>query len=707
MLLQIARTLLALLLLGGVARAQSGAISPPGPLPTLCPGGQSATGYTSYGQPLNCGNPVGTGTINSGTTGQIAIYPGSGTTIGPESLAALIASFPSSSITNTMLANSTISGIALGGNLDTLTFGTHLTGTSYNGSAAVSLGIDATSANTASTIVARDGSGNFSAGTITANLTGHASLDLPLTGGTLSGELTTLASATGSAGLNLPPGTAPTSPNNGDIWVTTAGLYVQINGVTVGPLSTGGGSSAFSAITSGTNTTAAMVMGSGGSLATSGSGTIAATSVPAAGVASGALANGMTATTQTVGDNSPKLATDAFVIANAGGGSSTITEGTTPTSGFTNTYLMTSSGSAVGQVAPNLSSFSATDSTHTTSVAIANIGGQDNYNGSSLTATVPSTSTAGNGQSFTVTNQNASTLTLSGGQTLNGLASATTLHAYGFASCLGNGTTADCIGFPGYGTIATNALTKFIDGSGATTASSMVDNGSGVVVGGATGGAEGAGTINATNLYVGGVAVGTPGGSSNSVQYNASSSFGGISLGAGQLLVGQTGTPAAEPVSGDATLSAGGALTVTKSNGTAFGTAAFDNTGTSGATIPLLNASNTFSAGQAIAPTNDGTQSAGGTLTMDLSASNNHTATFGAGNLTIANPSNIKAGECGFVALTQDSVGTRTASWGTDWHWPGGNAPALSSAASATDVVQYCATTSSFLAASLSIQNVQ
>lgn len=40
----------------------------------------------------------------------------------------------------------------------------------------------ATSANTASTIVKRDGSGNFAAGTITASLTGDASLDLPLSG---------------------------------------------------------------------------------------------------------------------------------------------------------------------------------------------------------------------------------------------------------------------------------------------------------------------------------------------------------------------------------------------------------------------------------------------------------------------------------------------------------------------------------------------
>lgn len=37
--------------------------------------------------------------------------------------------------------------------------------------------------------------------------------------------------------LRIPHGTAPTSPTNGDMWTTTAGLYVRINGGTVGPLS--------------------------------------------------------------------------------------------------------------------------------------------------------------------------------------------------------------------------------------------------------------------------------------------------------------------------------------------------------------------------------------------------------------------------------------------------------------------------------------
>jgi hypothetical protein len=67
-----------------------------------------------------------------------------------------------------------ISGSA-GSVANALTLGTYLTGTSFNGSAAVTATVDATSANTASKVVARDGSGNFSAGTITAALTGNAS----------------------------------------------------------------------------------------------------------------------------------------------------------------------------------------------------------------------------------------------------------------------------------------------------------------------------------------------------------------------------------------------------------------------------------------------------------------------------------------------------------------------------------------------------
>jgi hypothetical protein len=58
----------------------------------------------------------------------------------------------------------------------------------------------------------------------------------PIAGGNLLGETITAASTTGSSGFNIPPGSTPSSPNNGDIWTTSAGMFVRINGTTIGPL---------------------------------------------------------------------------------------------------------------------------------------------------------------------------------------------------------------------------------------------------------------------------------------------------------------------------------------------------------------------------------------------------------------------------------------------------------------------------------------
>lgn len=80
-----------------------------------------------------------------------------------------------SNIPNNALINSSISGVSLGSTLNTLTLNTSGTGlsgsTTYNGSSVSTFTVisNATSANTTSAIVARDGSGNFSAGTITAS----------------------------------------------------------------------------------------------------------------------------------------------------------------------------------------------------------------------------------------------------------------------------------------------------------------------------------------------------------------------------------------------------------------------------------------------------------------------------------------------------------------------------------------------------------
>lgn len=69
----------------------------------------------------------------------------------------------------------TIKGVTLKGDLsNSLLAGAYLTGGSYKNDAQTTFAVDATSANTASKVVARDASGNFSAGTITAALSGNA-----------------------------------------------------------------------------------------------------------------------------------------------------------------------------------------------------------------------------------------------------------------------------------------------------------------------------------------------------------------------------------------------------------------------------------------------------------------------------------------------------------------------------------------------------
>jgi hypothetical protein len=108
------------------------------------------------------------------------------------------------SIANAKLSNSTISGIALGSNLATLTLSTSGTGlsgsTTYNGSGAATFTVtsNATNSNTANTIVARDASGNFSAGTITATLSGNISGNAATvtTNANLTGDVTSAGNAT-------------------------------------------------------------------------------------------------------------------------------------------------------------------------------------------------------------------------------------------------------------------------------------------------------------------------------------------------------------------------------------------------------------------------------------------------------------------------------------------------------------------------------
>jgi len=78
----------------------------------------------------------------------------------------------------------------------------------------------------------------------------------------------------------------------------------------------------------------------------------------------------------------------------------------------------------------------------------------------------------------------------------------------------------------------------------------------------------------------------------------------------------------------------------------------------------------------------------GATITPDLASGCNFAVTLG-GNRTLANPSNITAGQSGSIFIVQDGTGSRTLSWGSYWDFPGGTAPTLTTTSGAVDRVDY------------------
>ncbi|QEL14802.1 beta strand repeat-containing protein [Limnoglobus roseus] len=102
-----------------------------------------------------------------------------------------------------------------------------------------------------------------------------------------------------------------------------------------------------------------------------------------------------------------------------------------------------------------------------------------------VAVTLPQAGTTGFGAgvAFSEVNFGAGTATISPTtSTINGAANLK-LYTGGWAYPISDGTNWFSIGFPGYGTITTNALTKFIDSSGATTASGLLDNGTTISTG--------------------------------------------------------------------------------------------------------------------------------------------------------------------------------------------------------------------------------
>ena len=78
----------------------------------------------------------------------------------------------------------------------------------------------------------------------------------------------------------------------------------------------------------------------------------------------------------------------------------------------------------------------------------------------------------------------------------------------------------------------------------------------------------------------------------------------------------------------------------------------------------------------------------GATITPDFGANQNFTVTLG-GNRTLANPTNIVAGQTGSIFVVQDATGGRTLSYGSYFKFPAATAPTLSTGANAVDRIDY------------------
>jgi len=168
---------------------------------------------------------AGTGLTLTGT--QFSITPtGTAGTYGSASQVPVFvtnASGQVTSVTNTAIAingsavTGAISGQA-GSVANALTAGTYLTsGGTYDGSVARTFAVDATSANTASKVVARDASGDFAAGTITAALSGNAT------------TATTATNVAGGAANRIVYNTAAGTTNFA-VAPTTSSTYLYWNG---------------------------------------------------------------------------------------------------------------------------------------------------------------------------------------------------------------------------------------------------------------------------------------------------------------------------------------------------------------------------------------------------------------------------------------------------------------------------------------------
>jgi hypothetical protein len=160
----------------------------------------------------------------------------------------------------------------------------------------------------------------------------------------------------------------------------------------------------------------------------------------------------------------------------------------------------------------------------------------------------------------------------------------------------------------------------------------------------------------------------------------------------GNLEIGRTGSLTFEGATADAF-----ETTLAVTDPTADQTITFpDATGT----VPLLSLAQSFTAAQRGAISALGNQS--GTITLNMATANNISMTLNANATnTLANPTNLTAGQSGAIFIAQDSTGSRTLGYGSQWDFVGGATPVLTTTANAVDVLVYSVRSTTSIAAQL------
>lgn len=98
------------------------------------------------------------------------------------------------------------------------------------------------------------------------------------------------------------------------------------------------------------------------------------------------------------------------------------------------------------------------------------------------------------------------------------------------------------------------------------------------------------------------------------------------------------------------------------------------------------NAVQSFSVAQRGTPTSLTSSSASIAVNLALANNFSHTLTE---STTLANPTNIVAGQCGTIVFTQHASAAKTLAFGSYWKFPGGTAPTLTTTLSAVDTMAY------------------